>query len=63
MPKKTIYVDKMSEPKIAALQNLMEIRIVTIDYYLAKPVQSLDPCYSELKTNVIKQVNMLNFAS
>lgn len=35
------------------------IRIVTMDYYLAKPVQSLDPCYSELQNSVVKQVNKL----
>lgn len=36
------------------------IRIVTMDYYLAKPIQSLDSCYSELQNTVIKTVRRRN---
>lgn len=32
------------------------IRIVTMDYYLTKPIQGLDSCYSELQNTVIKTV-------
>lgn len=35
------------------------IRIVTMDYYLSKPVQGLDPCYSELQNTVIKTVPLI----
>lgn len=33
------------------------IRIVTIDYYMSKPIQGLDSVYSELQNTVIKQVS------
>uniref|UniRef100_A0A336LYK6 CSON008361 protein n=1 Tax=Culicoides sonorensis TaxID=179676 RepID=A0A336LYK6_CULSO len=35
------------------------IRIVTIDFYLTKPIQGLDSCYSELQNTVIKQVPII----
>lgn len=39
------------------------IRIVTMDYYLTKPVQNFDSCYSELQNTVIKTVGAPIFLS
>ncbi|XP_063709325.1 DNA polymerase zeta catalytic subunit [Culicoides brevitarsis] len=35
------------------------IRIVTMDYYLTKPIQNLDSCFSELQNTVIKSVPII----
>lgn len=37
------------------------IRIVTMDYYLNKPIQGLDSSYSELQNTVIKTVSQIIF--
>lgn len=39
------------------MSSLKSLRIVTADYYMHYPLQSLDPCYSEFRGAAIKQVS------
>lgn len=35
---------------------MFSVRIVTADYYLAKPIKDLDVCYSEFRESDVKRV-------
>lgn len=38
-------------------KNILSLRIVTAEHYMHKPINGLDPCYSEYRGSAINQVS------
>lgn len=42
------------------VDNIFSLRIVSADNYMTRPINGLDPCYSEFRSFEIKQVCLQN---
>lgn len=46
-------------PGVSANQHQFAVRIVSLDYYMARPIPGLDDCYSQLEGRGIDQVPII----